>query len=115
MGSSIVETVGSKLSSSFRTVELRLEMACNSTTKSVADEKKEAIKQIAKRLCDDYIEDRLIRAGLQLKERTVGANNAKEKEMEGEGATNRPSQMSLTSRNRWAGLLLVANRSSIAH
>eukprot|EP00794_Sanderia_malayensis_P006797 gene6797-7563_t len=42
------------------------------SSKNTAEEEKETVVNIARMLCEDYIEDRLIRSGLQLKERKLG-------------------------------------------
>ncbi len=73
-------------------IERRLEMAVSSSSSKDSKENvKEEVVNIARKLCEDYVEDRLIRSGLQLKERKLGA------EIEA-GDSNRPSRTSVVTR-----------------
>ena len=65
---------------------------------------KEEIVAMAKKLCDDYVEDRLIRSGLQLKERKLAKSVSEVAEGEEAGSTrSRPCRVST---------MAVQNRSS---
>ena len=58
---------------------------------------REDIVNIAKQLCDDYVEDRLIRSGLQLKERKLGNILGEIMEEDDEERPARPNRVSVTS------------------
>eukprot|EP00112_Aurelia_sp_Birch-Aquarium-sp1_P002809 Seg1311.4 transcript_id=Seg1311.4/GoldUCD/mRNA.D3Y31 product="Bcl-2-related ovarian killer protein" protein_id=Seg1311.4/GoldUCD/D3Y31 len=76
----------------------RLKMAVVSS--DCKSSSREDIVKIAKQLCDDYVEDRLIRSGLQLKERKLGNILSEILEEDDEERPARPNRVSVTSWSR---------------